>query len=92
MTGSLYLSIAFMYYIKKKYIGWWEKYTYVLSSSITAGVALAAIVIFFSVQYHPKNLVWWGNSVSYAGADAEGGSLMKIPEGQIIGPASGHYP
>lgn len=38
----------------------------------------------FAVQYHPKKLTWWGNSVSYAGADSAGGSLIKVPEGQIL--------
>ncbi|VVT53037.1 uncharacterized protein SAPINGB_P003372 [Magnusiomyces paraingens] len=91
-TGSLYLSIAFMWYIRRRYLSWWEKYTYVLSSSITAGVAFSAIIIFFAVQYHPKKLTWWGNSVSYAGADSAGGSLIKVPEGQIFGPPPGQFP
>lgn len=92
MTGSMYLSFAFMYYIKNKYMGWWEKYTYVLSSSLTAGVAFSAIIIFFSVQYHPKDLNWWGNKVSYAGIDSAEKSLKSLAEGQIFGPSPGNYP
>lgn len=92
MTGSLYLSIAFMYYIRRKYMSWWEKYTYVLSSSLTAGVAFSAIIIFFSVQYHPKDLNWWGNKVSYAGLDAEGASLKVLVDGEMFGPQPGNYP
>lgn len=91
-TGSMYLSFAFMYYIKKKYTGWWEKYTYVLSSSLTAGVAFSAIIIFFSVQYHPKTIRWWGNTVTYAGLDGVGTSLMKVPDGEFFGPPPGSFP
>lgn len=92
MTGSMYLSFAFMYYIRKKYIDWWAKYTYVLSSSLTAGVAFSAIIIFFAVQYHPKEINWWGNKVSYSGIDSAGGSLKSLPDGQIFGPSPGNYP
>lgn len=91
-TGSFYLSLAFMWYIKKKYLGWWEKYNYVLSSSLTAGVAFSAIIIFFAVQYKPKPIAWWGNTVSYAGADAAGGSLLSLPKDAIFGPPPGQFP
>ncbi|KAK9233999.1 hypothetical protein V1525DRAFT_414509, partial [Lipomyces kononenkoae] len=52
-----------------RYLAWWEKYNYVLSSALDAGVAFSAIIIFFAVNYHPKKLNWWGNTVSYAGVD-----------------------
>ncbi|VVT53045.1 uncharacterized protein SAPINGB_P003376 [Magnusiomyces paraingens] len=92
MTGSFYLSMAFMWYIKRKYIGWWEKYNYVVSSSLTAGVAFSAIIIFFSVQYKPRKIIWWGNTVSYSGADAAGGSLLVLKDGEIFGPPPGQFP
>lgn len=68
-TGSLYLSYTFMYYIKKRYLSWWEKYNYILAAGMLAGIAFSGIIIFFSVQYHPKLLDWWGNNVSYDGMD-----------------------
>lgn len=91
-TGGLYLSWFFMHYLRKRYQAWWEKYTYVLYSSLTAGVALSAVIIFFSVQYHPKDLSWWGNNVPYAGADGEGYPLLDIPDIGYFGPSPADYP
>lgn len=92
-TGGLYLSWFFMHYLRTRYQAWWEKYTYVFYSSLTAGVALSAVIIFFSVQYHPKDLTWWGNSVSYAGIDAEYAPRLEIPaDPGFFGPSPAHYP
>lgn len=66
-TGGLYLSFAFMKYIKSRHLFWFELYNYVLVSGLDAGVAFSGIIIFFAVQYHDKTLNWWGNSVSSAG-------------------------
>ncbi|KAK6456529.1 OPT oligopeptide transporter protein-domain-containing protein [Scheffersomyces xylosifermentans] len=96
-TGGLYLSIAFMYYIKKKYEAWWQKYNYLLSAGLTAGVALSSIIIFFSVQYHEKDLNWWGNSVSNKGIEGGYGRTSRLnatetaPDG-YFGPRIGHFP
>ncbi|CAN6674941.1 oligopeptide transporter 2 [Trichomonascus vanleenenianus] len=95
-TPSLYVSALFMVYIKKRYQAWFEKYTYVLASGLSAGIALAAIIIFFAVQYDAKNLIWWGNTVPYAGVD--GGNpafqltLLPLPEQGYFGPDPGTFP
>lgn len=70
------------YYVKSRYIGWWQKYAYVLTSALASGMAVSAIIIFFAVQYKAVDINWWGNTVSYAGVD--GGSfscvLKEIPD------------
>lgn len=77
---GLYVCFAFNHYIKKKYNAWWEKYNYILSSALDAGVAFSAIIIFFAVQYKAKDINWWGNTVSYAGTDAGmGQTSLKDP-------------
>ena len=58
MLNGLYFSFAFMYYLRRYKIAWWEKYNYVLAGALDGGVAFAAIIIFFSVQYHPKYVSW----------------------------------
>ncbi|EDK46392.1 conserved hypothetical protein [Lodderomyces elongisporus NRRL YB-4239] len=95
-TGGLYLSYIFMYQIKKNYLLWWEKYNYILTSALSAGVAFSSLLIFFTVQYHPRELKWWGNLVSQQGI--EGGYLPDIwkdvstaPDG-YIGLRKGNYP
>lgn len=93
LTVGLYVSFIFMYYLKKRYQAWWEKYNYVLSASLTAGCAFSAVIIFFSVQYSAKDLDWWGNKVSYAGVDNHMHGRLPIPDNLgYVGPSPGNYP
>ncbi|RFU77060.1 oligopeptide transporter [Trichoderma arundinaceum] len=88
-TGGLYFSFAFMYYLKRYKTSWWEKYNYVLSAALTGGVAFSGIIIFFAVQYHPKDISWWG--VNVLGQTIDGGVgqqslLTELPEKGYFGP------
>lgn len=88
-TGGLYLSIAFMYYIRRHMTSWWEKYNYVLSAGLDAGLAFSAIIVFFAVQYHEKDISWWGNNIVAEGVDGYAGqSALKteLPEKGYFGP------
>ncbi|KAK9384417.1 OPT oligopeptide transporter protein-domain-containing protein [Lipomyces mesembrius] len=93
-TATLWLNWFFNFFIRRRWLAWWQKYAYVLSSAFNAGLTLSAIVIFFAVLYNPKPLIWWGNTVSYAGIDGGVGrqSLLPLPESGYFGPARGHYP
>ena len=95
-TPGVYASFAFMYYIKKHYLTWWEKYNFVLSGALDAGVAFSSIIIFFAVEYHAKSIDWWGNDVSFAGVDGGYGQQTILdastaPDG-YFGPRKGHFP
>ncbi|KAK9478020.1 OPT oligopeptide transporter protein-domain-containing protein [Lipomyces japonicus] len=91
-TPGMYAAIAFMYYIRKRYLAWWAKYNYILSSALTAGVAFSGILIFLALQYRPKTLVWWGNKVSSAGVDGkEVATLRSVAEGGYFGVADGTW-
>lgn len=96
-TAGVYVSFVFMYYIKKHYRSWWEKYNYVLSGGLDAGVAFSSIIIFFAVQYNPKDVVWWGNTVLYMGVEGNEGQQSRLnatvlaPDG-YFGPRVGNYP
>lgn len=94
-TPGLYLSFFFMWYIRRKYTVWWAKYNYILSGGLSGGVAFSAIIIFFSVQYHPKYISWWGNNVNDEGYDAIGparfNATLQAPDG-YFGPRVGHFP
>ncbi|UNI13290.1 oligopeptide transporter 6 [Purpureocillium takamizusanense] len=90
-TGALYLAFYFMYYLKRNKTAWWEKYTYVLSAALTGGLAFSAIIMFFAVQYYPKELHWWGNDVN--GNTIDGGAgrtalLPVLPDKGYFGPDS----
>ncbi|CAN3483673.1 oligopeptide transporter 2 [Diutina catenulata] len=94
-TAGLYVSIAFMWYIRDRFTSWWVKYNYLLSAALTSGVALSGIIIFFAVQYHDKYIDWWGNSVSYVGVDGQGlarlNATLQAPDG-YFGPRKGDFP
>ncbi|KAK9471923.1 OPT oligopeptide transporter protein-domain-containing protein [Dipodascopsis tothii] len=93
-TANFYLSFAFMYVIRRRYLAWWEKYNYVLSAAMTAGVAFSAVIIFFAVQYNDKAISWWGNSIGDAGIDGGVGqqTRLPLPERGYFGIEIGHYP
>ena len=91
---SVYWAVAFMWYLKTRYTAWWQKYNFLFYSAITAGIAFSVIVIFFSVQYHPKDLSWWENNVIMEGLDGQGGAPLKNatlePDG-YFGPRIGSF-
>ncbi|KAL2263369.1 hypothetical protein VTK26DRAFT_7090 [Humicola hyalothermophila] len=91
-TPGFILSFIFMYLIPKYRLAWWEKYNYVLSAALTAGVAISALVMFFAVQYNPVKLDWWGNRVSHAGVDGRSVGILPIPERGYFGPEKGSFP
>ncbi|KAK9460478.1 OPT oligopeptide transporter protein-domain-containing protein [Lipomyces oligophaga] len=68
-TGGFYLSVGMMWYVRRRFLAWWSKYNYIISSGLTAGTAFSGILIFLALQYHPKMLSWWGNNVASAGID-----------------------
>ncbi|CAN6674818.1 oligopeptide transporter 2 [Trichomonascus vanleenenianus] len=91
-TPGFYLSVVFMYFIRRRYTAWWEKYNYVLSAALTAGVAFCAVIKYFAVEYNPKPLNWWGNTVSSSGLDGQGIGRLPLPERGYFGPDKGHFP
>ncbi|CAI5756014.1 unnamed protein product [Candida verbasci] len=92
---GLYASFAFMFYIRRKYEAWWQKYNYLVSTGVNGGIAFSSIIIFFAVMYHDKSIDWWGNSVPYVGLDGAGisrlNATLQAPDG-YFGPREGHYP
>ncbi|KAF4447556.1 Sexual differentiation process protein isp4 [Fusarium austroafricanum] len=79
-------------YIKKRYLAFWAKYNYILSAAFSAGVALSALVMFFSLQYNNINLDWWGNRVPFEGCDGTQSCLLKtLTPGEYFGPRLGEF-
>lgn len=92
-TGGLYISFAFMYYLRRYKTAWWEKYNYVLSAALTGGVAFSGIIIFFAVQFDPKTINWWGSNVISSTIDGGAGQtalLTDLPAKGYFGPDSWH--
>ncbi|KAK9328056.1 OPT oligopeptide transporter protein-domain-containing protein [Lipomyces starkeyi] len=81
-TPGLFAGYAFMWHIKRRYLGWWAKYNYLLTAGLSAGAAFGGIFIFLTLQYTKTNLKWWGNKVYSVGVDyGRVASLHEIPDG-----------
>ncbi|KAJ0306310.1 hypothetical protein COL516b_004768 [Colletotrichum fioriniae] len=91
-TPGFILGYIFMYWLPRHRLAWWEKYNYVLSAALTAGVAVSALVMFFAVGYNPIAFKWWGNTVSGAGVDGSQIGILPIPERGYFGPEKGSFP
>ncbi|PVF97003.1 OPT-domain-containing protein [Serendipita vermifera] len=82
----------FQVYVRKHYLAWWQKYNYILSTAFDCGVAIAAIVTFFALQWADIYVAWWGNDVTNVGADAwPGMPLLPVPEVGYWGPETGWH-
>jgi OPT family small oligopeptide transporter len=90
-TPGLILGFIFMYWLPRHRLAWWEKYNYVLSAALVAGVALSTLIMFFAVGYNPVSLEWWGNTVSHAGMDGQNVGRLPIPERGYFGPEKGTF-
>ena len=73
------IAYVFQVFIRKRYLAWWQKYNYILSTSLDCGVAIAAVVTFFALQWPEINIDWWGNNVVNQGADAWPGLPHLLP-------------
>ncbi|KAI9052070.1 hypothetical protein LZ554_004323 [Drepanopeziza brunnea f. sp. 'monogermtubi'] len=51
-----------MVWLKKRYLGFWSKYNYIVSASWSSAIAIAAVIIFFALQWSDRDIVWWGNT------------------------------
>ncbi|KIL87385.1 hypothetical protein FAVG1_09091 [Fusarium avenaceum] len=76
--------------VRKRYLAFWAKYNYVLSAAWQTGIALAALVIFFTVSYHGASVNWIGNHAD-SGCEANVCTRLKVPEGEIFGPSPGTF-
>ena len=96
-TNGIYLSFIFMYYIKRRYNGWWEKYNYILEAGFDVGVAISGIVQTLALDFGAGVTInWWGNTVSTAGVDYlsynQNSTLLPIPDVGYFGIPPGKYP
>ncbi|KAI3460082.1 hypothetical protein Pfo_016745 [Paulownia fortunei] len=56
-VGTIFNFFVFRY--RKK---WWQRYNYILSAALDAGVAFMAVLLYFTVGIENKNISWWGNN------------------------------
>ncbi|XAR48474.1 hypothetical protein NMG60_11031300 [Bertholletia excelsa] len=73
LVGTIFNFFVFRY--RKD---WWQRYNYVLSAALDAGVAFMAVLLYFTVGLENKNLSWWGTS------DSEHCDLATCPTARNI--------
>ncbi|RDA90398.1 hypothetical protein CP533_1049 [Ophiocordyceps camponoti-saundersi (nom. inval.)] len=69
-------------FIRSRYLDFWSKYNYVLSASLSAGVAISAIVMLFTVQWAGISVNWWGNTQPFKGCEASPCTLYTSAKGE----------
>ncbi|KAG0472997.1 hypothetical protein HPP92_014446 [Vanilla planifolia] len=55
IVGTVFNFFVFRY--RKK---WWERYNYILSAALDAGVAFMGVLLYFSLSLKGYSLDWWG--------------------------------
>jgi OPT family oligopeptide transporter len=89
------VGFIFQYYIRRRNFPWWNKYNYILSAALDSGVALGAVLVFFTLQF-PKDgtigannvLKWWGNVGAFNNTDGNSVPLKTVAPGMTFGPTS----
>lgn len=67
------------------------RYNYVVSAAFSAAIAIAAIAIFFALQWSSVELGWWGNEVSFRGCEGQVCARYELAEGEYFGPRVGEF-
>lgn len=57
IVGTIFNFFIFRY--RKK---WWQRYNYVLSAALDAGVAFMAVLLYFTLGLENTSLNWWGTA------------------------------
>ncbi|CDP19591.1 unnamed protein product [Coffea canephora] len=57
VVGTIFNFFVFRY--RKK---WWQRYNYILSAALDAGVAFMAFLLYFTVGMENRSISWWGNN------------------------------
>ncbi|KAJ0086588.1 hypothetical protein Patl1_08709 [Pistacia atlantica] len=51
----------FNHFIFKYRKGWWQRYNYVLSAALDAGLAFMGVLLYFTLTMENRSITWWGS-------------------------------
>ena len=96
-TNGAYISFASMYYVKRHYPSWWEKYNFILEAGFDIGVAVSGTLQTLAFAFSGKAVPnWWGNTVAKGGIDwaayNQKAALLPIPKKGYFGLDPDQYP
>ncbi|KAF9111125.1 hypothetical protein BGX27_005360 [Mortierella sp. AM989] len=65
-SNGLFVGFIFSFVLRRYRYGWWSRYNFLTSAALDTGVALSALVIFFTLQnWGIQFPYWWGNPDPY---------------------------
>lgn len=73
----IFVGILFNFFVFRYRKNWWQRYNYILSAAMDAGLAFMGVLLYFSVSMEDKGLSWWG-------ADGEHCDLATCPTAEGI--------
>ncbi|KAL0938315.1 opt oligopeptide transporter [Colletotrichum truncatum] len=73
-------------YVRNRYLAFWSKYNFVLSASFSAGIAIAGILMLFTVQWVGAEVPWWGTEQIAAGCEGKACTLKTLAPGERFYP------
>ena len=98
-TGGIILAWYVLYYLKRYYPAWWQKYAYLGWSGISVGNVVSGLIITLTFSFgagQGKSLKWWGNDVQQKGWDYQlynnNGSYLPLPEKGYFGLDPDQFP
>ena len=69
-------------FVKNRWLGFWSKYNFVLSASFSAAVAIAGVIMLFSVQWAQIEVNWWGNIQPFKGCEGVACTIKTLADGE----------
>ncbi|CDY22616.1 BnaC08g42500D [Brassica napus] len=87
------VGVVFNYFVFKNYKKWWQRYNYVLSAALDAGLAFMGVLLYFSLTMNGISIGhWWGaegencplaSCPTAPGVHVEGCPRMATESGEI---------
>eukprot|EP01018_Ginkgo_biloba_P001644 Gb_01018 [translate_table: standard] len=59
-TSWILVGTIFNFFVFRYRKTWWQRYNYVLSAALDAGLAFMGVLLYFSLSLENKSISWWG--------------------------------
>uniref|UniRef100_M8BF77 Oligopeptide transporter 4 n=1 Tax=Aegilops tauschii TaxID=37682 RepID=M8BF77_AEGTA len=78
LVGTIFNFFVFRY--RKR---WWQRYNYIFSAAMDAGVAFMAVLLYFALTMQNRSIVWWGTAGEHCPL-----AICPTSKGVDLGPES----
>lgn len=59
-TSWIAVGTVFNFFVYRYRKRWWERYNYILSAALDAGVAFMGVLLYFALDMGSTSITWWG--------------------------------